>query len=208
MKLSSKKNKSIENLSFPLSKGLVVGGGLLVAVILLFSSGWLYLNSQIYTPKNPNGESQKFVVVQGESVRQIASNLEAEGIIKDDLLFLAYWKLKSLNLAEQNTEPNGTSSGSALNLRPSASTKRDTSFFNLRKSVSIKAGGYSLSSSMTIPEIISKLTQGETKSNVVEVTIPEGFNTYEIDARLANKGLIKRGRLINFVQKHKVNFTC
>jgi UPF0755 protein len=61
---------------------------------------------------------------------------------------------------------------------------------------------------MTIPEIISKLTQGETKSNVARVTIPEGFNIYEIDKRLDGKDVISRGELVQFASSNSVDLSC
>jgi len=60
----------------------------------------------------------------------------------------------------------------------------------------LQAGKYSLNSSMNIPEIAKKIISGDTTKIVV--TIPEGYNIAQIDARLAEAGLIEKGEFINF----------
>jgi UPF0755 protein len=62
----------------------------------------------------------------------------------------------------------------------------------------LQAGEYKLSPSMAMPEIVEILSGGKVNSNEVKITIPEGFNLKEIDARLAANGLIKAGDLINY----------
>ncbi len=59
----------------------------------------------------------------------------------------------------------------------------------------LKAGDYSLSPSMSIPEIVDTLASGKVISHDVKVTIPEGFTVKEIDARLAAAGLIQPGEI-------------
>lgn len=57
-------------------------------------------------------------------------------------------------------------------------------------------GLYELSSSMTLPQIVSTLTSGG--KNEATVTITEGTTLKDIDAMLASAGVIKAGALINF----------
>ncbi len=61
----------------------------------------------------------------------------------------------------------------------------------------LKAGIYQLSPSMTLKEIADSLYRGPVLREV-SVTIPEGYNIYQIDDLLAKKGVIKKGNLINF----------
>jgi len=62
-------------------------------------------------------------------------------------------------------------------------------FFN-GISKNLKAGFYSISPSMTIPQIAQKFSQGEIVK--VKITFPEGFNLKEIQKRLEKFGLIKK----------------
>jgi UPF0755 protein len=68
----------------------------------------------------------------------------------------------------------------------------------LKDARNLQAGEYELSPSMAMPEIVEILLGGKVNSNEVRITIPEGFNLKEIDARLAANGLIKAGDLINY----------
>lgn len=61
------------------------------------------------------------------------------------------------------------------------------------RSISLQAGDYNLSSSMSIEDIVKKLRGGEVVSSEVWITIPEGFSIKKIDERLAAKELIKKG---------------
>jgi UPF0755 protein len=67
----------------------------------------------------------------------------------------------------------------------------------LSNNKNLQAGEYELSPSMAMPEIVEILSGGKVSSNEVRVTIPEGFNLKEIDARLAANGLIKASDLID-----------
>jgi UPF0755 protein len=62
----------------------------------------------------------------------------------------------------------------------------------------LQAGEYLLSPSMDISQIAQKIVKGEAISQDIQVTIPEGFTLKQIDARLAQVGLIQPGELINF----------
>ncbi len=60
----------------------------------------------------------------------------------------------------------------------------------------LKAGQYFLSAALTIPQIAEKIVKGEALSQDIKITIPEGFTLKQIDARLAQAGLIEAGQLI------------
>jgi len=53
----------------------------------------------------------------------------------------------------------------------------------------LQAGDYLLSGKMTIPEIVGKLSRGETIQKGEKVTFPEGWTAVEMAARLSEKGL-------------------
>jgi len=59
----------------------------------------------------------------------------------------------------------------------------------------LQAGEYSLNPSWSIFQIAQKIVNGEVISLELIITIPEGFTLKQIDARLANAGLIKSGEL-------------
>jgi UPF0755 protein len=61
----------------------------------------------------------------------------------------------------------------------------------------LQAGQYELSPSFDIPQIARKIVKGEAISNEVAVTVPEGFNLKQIDARLTKAGLIREGELLD-----------
>ena len=65
-----------------------------------------------------------------------------------------------------------------------------------REQGSLKAGDYFLSPSMTIAEIGKKIISGDVYK--IKITIPEGYNLAQIDARLSEVNLIKKGDIINF----------
>ncbi len=60
----------------------------------------------------------------------------------------------------------------------------------------LQAGEYVLSPVLNIRQISRKIVKGDTLSNEIKVTIPEGFTLRQIDARLANVGLINSGELL------------
>lgn len=53
----------------------------------------------------------------------------------------------------------------------------------------LQAGEYILSGTMTIPEIIGRLSRGETIQKGIKVTFPEGWTAAEMAARLTERGL-------------------
>jgi UPF0755 protein len=60
----------------------------------------------------------------------------------------------------------------------------------------LQAGEYSLSPSLSIRQISRKIVNGDIIPQGIKVTIPEGFTLKQIDARLAENGLIKAGELL------------
>lgn len=65
--------------------------------------------------------------------------------------------------------------------------------------LSLQPGLYRLNAAMSAPEILGELTSGSGKE--VVVTIPEGSNLYQIDARLSDALVTPRGGLVNFHDK-------
>lgn len=57
----------------------------------------------------------------------------------------------------------------------------------------LQAGRYIFGPGMTIPVIARSIAEGYAESDDVVVTIPEGFNVFDIDKRLASSGLIEAG---------------
>ena len=63
-------------------------------------------------------------------------------------------------------------------------------------SARLQAGEYQLSSNMSIVAIADKISIGDVAPQGIRVTIPEGFSVKQIDARLAEVGLIIQGALL------------
>lgn len=63
----------------------------------------------------------------------------------------------------------------------------------------LQAGRYIFRPGVTIPVIVKSLAEGFAESDDVVITIPEGFNVFDIDKRLALFGLIKEGE---FAEKY------
>lgn len=61
----------------------------------------------------------------------------------------------------------------------------------------LKAGEYYLSASDAMTEIARKIYEGEKKEEM-RLVIPEGFNIFDIDEKLSEAGLIKKGDLVSF----------
>jgi len=59
----------------------------------------------------------------------------------------------------------------------------------------LQAGEYALNKSLNIIQITDKIFKGDVIPREVKITIPEGFNIRQIDARLAEAGLIEAGEL-------------
>ena len=57
----------------------------------------------------------------------------------------------------------------------------------------LQAGHYVFGPGTTIPGIVYSMAKGYAESDDLVVTIPEGFNVFDIDERLSSFGLIKKG---------------
>ncbi len=66
----------------------------------------------------------------------------------------------------------------------------------LGKDKQLKAGHYEISSTTTHGILMEVTDKGG--NNDIRVTIPEGFNTWEIDERLASIGVTSPGEILNF----------
>ena len=64
----------------------------------------------------------------------------------------------------------------------------------------LQAGEYSLGSNLNIVQITDRIFKGDVISKEIKITIPEGFNLKQIDARLTEAGLIETGELS--IQSH------
>lgn len=49
-----------------------------------------YLWQGIYLPRNSSGQEELFLIEKGESVREIADNLESQSLVKNDIFFILY----------------------------------------------------------------------------------------------------------------------
>ncbi len=57
----------------------------------------------------------------------------------------------------------------------------------------LQAGRYIFRPGVTIPVIVRSISEGFAESDDIVVTIPEGFNVFDIDKRLALTGLVQEG---------------
>lgn len=132
----------------------------LLIISSLLIGGYFFIHKQINTPASNQPQEQNFIIKKGESLKEISSHLEEQGLINQDYWFKFYVLTK----------------GWAARLQ---------------------AGEYILSPSMTISEIAESMVMGKTVLDI-QVTVPEGFTTKQIDARLTKIGLIEKDELINF----------
>ena len=66
----------------------------LVALTLVVVLGCLFAWNGIYRPVSDSAETITFLIKKGESVKEISSNLEKQGLIRQDFLFRAYALIK------------------------------------------------------------------------------------------------------------------
>ncbi len=131
----------------------------LFAVLLVVGLG-IYADYQVNTPLITGGEEQIFEIESGQGLKEIAQDLDSQGLIKDKVWFMLY-------------------------------------IFYRGWAAQLQAGDYVLNSSLSIPEIAQKIFQGDVIPGDIIVTIPEGFNLRQIDARLAAVDLIEEGELLS-----------
>src|SRR3990167_5530845 len=70
----------------------------------------------------------------------------------------------------------------------------------------LQAGRYLFKPGTTIPSIIDAIAGGFAELDDIVVTIPEGFNIFDIDKRLASAGLIKEGEFAKKYQSQEGEF--
>lgn len=70
----------------------------------------------------------------------------------------------------------------------------------------LQAGRYLFKPGVTVPGIINSIAGGLAEPDDIVVTIPEGFNVWEIDKRLAGTGLITEGEFARKYQSQEGEF--
>lgn len=100
-------------------------------------------------------------------------------------------------------EPGSSTTAIAENLKQKGVIRSASAFAkyveNEDKGASLQAGTFVLQKSMSVAEIVEALTGGQREE--LSVTIPEGYTVKDIDALLAEKGLIEAGALIDCANK-------
>lgn len=91
--------------------------------------------------------------------------------------------------------PKGSSVKSISKLLESENVIKDRMVFELyckinKKADKIKAGKYSVSNSMDVPEIVDVIVSGKALIDTVKLTIPEGYNLNQIVERLNSLGVV------------------
>ncbi len=108
-------------------------------------------------------EKQKVITVkEGQSLQEVAQQLESKKMIKNKLFFLLYGKLNNID-------------------------------------GQVKTGKHQVSSTQTIPSIYNELLKSPIDKGI-EVTIPEGFTTDQIAARLEGKGLATKTEFLKLTK--------
>lgn len=93
------------------------------------------------------------------------------------------------------TVPTGATTGQIADLLKEKGLIKNSFIFRVyarlhRFDGKLKAGNYTLNTSMSLPQIMSKITGGSVE--YITFTIPEGFNIRQIADRLAAKNLINK----------------
>lgn len=70
----------------------------------------------------------------------------------------------------------------------------------------LQAGRYIFQPGNNIPTIVYNLANGLAESEDITITIPEGFNVFDIDKRIASLGFIKEGEFVNNYHKGEGQF--
>lgn len=115
----------------------------LLLVIVAAVVIWIYLEFQPTAP----GKNVALTIQPGESISQIATDLQSKGLIKNALVFREYLSLR-------------------------------------HEGHLIQAGQYSMTPGTTITQLLDQMEHGRVTTNIVKVTIPEGFTVQQIAQRL------------------------
>ena len=70
----------------------------------------------------------------------------------------------------------------------------------------LQAGRYLFNPGITVPDIVYSISRGLAEADDIVVTIPEGFNVWEIDKRLVSFGLITEGEFAKKYQSQEGEF--
>ena len=73
---------------------------IIIVMVVLFG-GYFFIEKEIKKPYKAQGEEKIFEIEEGEGIKDIARNLEKEGLVKSDLYFLLS-KLFLQNLLQQS----------------------------------------------------------------------------------------------------------
>ncbi len=128
-----------------------------ILLLTLLASPFLYLGCWFYTPADFGGVEQIIEIKRGGNRQTISSLLKEKGVINSAF---DYNVISRFSITGQKA----------------------------------KAGEYLLSSSMSPAKIMNKISNGQVYLH--QVTIPEGFNIYEIASLLEEKGMADRGRFL------------
>lgn len=93
-------NLFIQKIKLPWNKKTILIAITIMLVLLsLISTSifLLYFRQFMHTPSSENNTEVTYTIESGESIRQIARELEHRDLLKDDFLFLAYLKIKGLS---------------------------------------------------------------------------------------------------------------
>lgn len=73
---------------------------IILAAIIILAGSLFYIRFLIFTPANPSGEEQEFIIDEGQGATTIAANLKNQGLIKSAFAFKFYaiWKRDITNL--------------------------------------------------------------------------------------------------------------
>jgi UPF0755 protein len=138
----------------------------LFVTLLLGGAGlyaWKRATGFLDAPIATEGGKKRVTIEKGATFKQIAANLEAEGIVRDRLVFDLY----------------GRFIGAGTN---------------------IKAGNYELDLAWTPRALLEKLQSGGLVPQI-KVTIPEGFNRWQIADLLSEVKLVDRAKFLDKVER-------
>ena len=98
--------------------------------------------------------------------------------------------------------PKGSTVRSISKILKDENMIKDSFVFQLycklkEKSDKIKAGKYSISNSMKIPEIVEVIVSGKALIDTVKFTIPEGYNQAQIVEKLSSLGVVSHENIQN-----------
>jgi len=106
--------------------------------------------------------------------------------------------------------PSGSTSGEIAKILKENGLIRDEFIFKIvlktaKVESNLKAGYYTLNTSMSVEDIIAELSKGGQNTNVIRFTIPEGYELKHMAEKLSDEGLIDADRFMELVSD-KRNF--